>query len=396
MVHGALAGVFFGIISEGVAAAIALMLFTPLLLVILLRRHLPIRQAVVGGLILAGTGIVFYLTRSSDSDEPLMQVTSGRALSIICWLLAWTVYGALLLVFGGATHLGLIIGYMKGGISRAAQWGRAGALAGLVLGGLLAGLYSMDLPGAYAGGALGAVAGLLLGAASGQTRWQAPLLLLGTGLGAATGMVDLESVYTVIGAGVSGGLYWAVAGALVGIFTGASVGSKLPDRVTDGPLYGSILPAIPLPKGQGLNLATGLLAAAGGTFLGGSIGLVAGSIFAGIAAATMVAGPEFLEDNLAVRLLGGTVLGALLTVLFSARRASTSRVIMSAGRVLRAVPLSGLPLLYAAVGGAALGGGITLLAWGLNVSPGEVLYWLFAGAAIGGIVGAKLWSVVER
>jgi hypothetical protein len=195
---------------------------------------------------------------------------------------------------------------------------------------------------------------------------------------------------------VSGGLYWTIAGALVGVFAGASVGSKLAERVTEGPLYASLLPAIPLPKGQAFNLATGLLAAAGGLFLGACVGMVAGSIFAGIAAACAVERPELVEYGLGSWVLGGVVLGALLAVLFSSKRASESRAAALGSRVLRAAPLSGLPLLNAGFGGAAFGGGLALLAWALDAAPGGFLYWTLAGAGMGGIIGAKLWALVER
>jgi tetratricopeptide (TPR) repeat protein len=395
VVHGVFAGGLYGILSEGVAATLALLLFTPLLLATLFRNYLTLRRAALAGIVIAVATVVICLTQEVPSKtKPFMAVTTGQPLQIVSWLLAWKVFGALLLVFGGATHLGLIVGYVKGGIARAALWGRGGALAGLLLGALLAGLYWIDLPGVYAGGVIGAVAGLLLGAAAGQNHLQALFLFLGAALGAVAGDVDLEGVYRVLGAGVSGGMYWTVAGVVVGIFTGASAGSKFPDRVTGGPLYSRLMPAIPLPKGQVFNLATGLLAAGGGIFLGASVGLVGGSILAGLAAAPTVTGPSFAEDGPAVRILGGLLLGALFALVFTSKRASQEQVEGGSGGS-RAVPLSGLPLLAACAGGAALGGGMAILTVLFKQPLGELLYWVLAGAGMGGIIGAKLAALVE-
>jgi tetratricopeptide (TPR) repeat protein len=392
--HGAVAGAIFGFLKEGVAAALALLVFTPFFFAVWLRPSVRAGQAVLGGLFLAALCIVLFLVRQPDVDWPLAQVSAGP-LNVAWWVLAWGVFVGLLFIFGGALHLGLVVAYAQAGVGRALRWARWGSGAGLILGALLAGWFWADVDGGLAGGVVGAVAGLLLGLATGTNRGVFLLGLLGAWLGYQSGQVDLEAVYRVAVAGLGAGVYGALAGGLVGIFAGSSTGSKAPERVMAGPLFRRLVGQVPIPKGQGVAIAAGMMTAVAGLFLGANIGLVSGSVFGGLAVAGTVVGPV-ADEGLFGWAVGGACLGLVFAFLFTSRRASAEDDVIIPGRVSRGAPLRGRLLLWAVLGGAAAGAALAALVWALDVRTGGVAYWALAGAVAGGMIGARLWSVVEK
>lgn len=396
--HGAVAGALYAFLSEGFAAAVALLLFTPFFLAVLLRGYLRVQQAVLGGLVLAAACILLFLVRQPDVARPLAQVVAAGQrpwLNLIWWVLTWGVFGGLLFLFGGAIHLGLMVAYLQGGLGRAVHRTQKGTGAGLLLGAVLAGLFWLDVAGALVGAVVGAIAGVFLGMAAGRLRSAVLLALLGGWLGFESGRLDLEAVYRVVGAGLTAAIYWAVAGALVGVFTGSSVGSRAPGRVTSGPLFKRLVGQIPLPAGQGSQIATAVMTALGGLFMGASVGLVSGGIFGGLAVAGEVVGP-LDEGGIRAWAIGGAVLGAIFAFLFTSRRASREESLIIPGRVSRGAPLAGLALMGALLAAAILGAGSAGLVWLLKGSLGSMLYWIVAGAVTGGMIAARLWSVVEK
>ncbi len=393
---GAIMGAVYGALSDTFAAALALLLFTPLCLSLLFRGRVRYRQTVPGGLLLAAAVIVLFLFRDLGEARPLVTVTGGNVVNGLAWLLAWAVLGALVMVFAGAADLEQAVGYIRGGFGRAALRAQGGALAGLLFGALVGILYRLGLPGVLAGGAAGGIAGLVLAAAVGNGRSVVILVALGLALGAWVGADDPASVFRVLGAGVSAGLFWTVGGGLVGVMAGAAVGTRASDRVMKGPLFTRLFGEIPrLPEGRGLQMAGGLLGAVGGLFVGSCIGLVAGSVLGGLAAAGTVVGPVE-DEGVAVWLGAAAVLGALLAVLFGSRLVRQDGILAALGETSRSAALTGPLLGLACAAGAAAGVGLAALAWFLQGELGGMLYWVCAGAGVGGTIGAKLWSVAEK
>jgi hypothetical protein len=379
-VHGALAGAVYGLLAEEVAAVLALLLFTPLLCGVLLGRFGGVRRSALGGLALALSAIFVYLLTGAQKTGPFLDVTQGGALEIAAWILAWAVFGSLIRVFAGSADLGPVVRYQR--VIPLAQGGTA---AGALTGAVLAGLSRMDPPGEIAGGIAGALAGLALGIAARNDRWSVLFAVLGAGLGAVGGSADLDRVYLVLGAGVAGGLYWTVAGALVGLFGGASIGARAGSRVVGGPLHSRLFAAIPVPQGPGMNLGLGLLIGLGGLFMGASVGMVAGSVLGGLAGL-----PREAFDGVLPWALGGAAVGILFAAVFISRVETRPDVIESRHAAL------GLWPWLAGLGAAGIGGALAVLGWAVGATPGGFLYWLLAGAGVGGLIGAKVWAIAEK
>jgi tetratricopeptide (TPR) repeat protein len=393
-VHGALAGLFFGIMSQTFAAALAMLLFAPLFVGLFLGRDLGVQRSGLIGFVVAVSSIAWYLVSSDDSGISLLWVTERDGLRITCWLLGWGVLGALFLMFAGCSNLVQILAVFQGGVGRAVQWAKAGVVVGVAVGAILAGIYWLDPAEAVAGGLVGAVAGLVLGGAAGAGPWAlVPMLLLAI-LGTAAGAVGLEGWYRVLSGGLGGSLYWAVAGGVVGLFVGASVGSRAAPRIMGGPLHARLFKGKPLPLGKDLALAVGLLVGVGGLLMGASVGMVAGAIFGAIPA---LAGQfeSTVAEGLVLWAAGGAVVGATLGILFNSRLVSRNEAdfLVPADDLdpaRRLVPV--FIVLGGAVGGAVLGA----LVGGVPLEPGGIAYWALAGAVTGGTTATKLWSVTEK
>jgi hypothetical protein len=224
---------------------------------------------------------------------------------------------------------------------------------------------------------------------------------LAAGLGAAAGSVNLASFYHVIGAGLAGSLYWTVAGGLVGLFVGASVGARAAPRMVGGPLHAMLFGGKSLPLGKDLALAVGLLVGVSGLLLGACVGMVAGGIFGAIPALAVgdAKHPGFesiLADGLLLWAVGGAVVGLTLAIILNSRLVSLMEWYLARpetspiGRARRLLPV--FIVLGGAAGGAALGAAI----WALNIDTGGVIYWALAGGVTGATTASKLWSVAEK
>jgi hypothetical protein len=241
-----------------------------------------------------------------------------------------------------------------------------------------------------AGGLVGAVAGLVLGGAAGSVRGAVLAGLLGAGLGVAAGGVDLAAFYRVVGAGLGASLYWTPAAALVGLFVGASVGSRAAPRILAGQLYSRAFAKNPLAMGRDLQLGIGLMVGGAGVFMGASIGMTSGALFGGLAGLNHHFEGAVLE-GLPLWALAGAVVGLVLAFLYILPLVARARALAFGGR---AVPGLTMVVLICAIGAAA-GAALAALAWCANVPPGGVFYWALAGAVTGGMIAAKLWSVAE-
>jgi tetratricopeptide (TPR) repeat protein len=379
--HGLLAGAFYGWISSPFAVGLALFLFAPLLLGLFLGRSLGLRRAALAGTLLACGVIVLSLVTDHGLGSRLLALTDGTPQGVVGWLLAWGVFGALLFISSGGSSVSLMVGLIRSGLPTVFSWMRVGTVSGLALGAVLGGLYWVNLPGGLIGATLGAACGLLLGLATGWSLVGLGLAIVGAGLGTAAGDLELEAVYEVIGAGVAGGIYWTVAGAFVAGSNGFSVGARAGQRLVRGALPGRLFGG-PLPDMKGFNLATALLAGMTGLFTGANVGLLAGSILAGLAVADRVAGPLPLE-GVAAWIGGAVILGLLLAGLLAA--GIRPKVGSRARQVVPLVCL--LPLAF---------GLLALVAWQFGPQLGGVAYWACAGAAVGGVIGIRLWSTLEQ
>jgi tetratricopeptide (TPR) repeat protein len=394
-VQGALLGLLYGIMRETFTAILALLVFAPLFMALFFGRTLGPKQALLGGVALALAIIFLFLVFKPEVSWPLLQITTPHLVNDLCWVLGWAVMGTFLVLVSGMAHLGPMVLAARGGIGRALVWARGGPMIGILLG---IGLGALQfLPGDVAGGMAGGVVGLILGRTAGHSLWSAILGMVGAGLGLAVGSADPEGVFRVIGAGLGGGLYWTVAGGLAGLFAGGSVGARAAVRITDGPLYTQLLGHIPLPKGQGLSLAAGLLMGLGGLFTGANIGLVGGSIFGGLAQAAQVGVdlPVLTEEGILPWVIGGGLAGLVLAAVFGSRvrPSGEAKKGLPLGRVF---PLRGVPLALAGLIGLVAGAVLAALVNWFKADLGSVPYWVLAGAGMGTLLGAKLWSVAEK
>jgi tetratricopeptide (TPR) repeat protein len=395
-IHGALAGVVYGLISrEAVGIALALIFFTPFLLNLFLGSQIGARSSIIVGLSLAIMVIAGSIAGLVAIEPPFIGATGDlftQAPNIVCWLLAWGVFGAFVAVFVGTSRIGRIVASSQGGMPRAMKVARRGLLGGLLLGAILALVYRL-LPGGYAGSVAALCAGLIVGGVAGNDRWAILFGLGGAVLGGYFGNRDDEAVYRVLGAGVAGGVYWSLAGGLVGVFVGASVGSRAAPRVAKGPLFGRLLGQTPNLQGRGANFATGLVGAVGGLFVGGSIGSVAGCLLGGL---TEV--PSELPVPASSWPAAGGILGAVFAILFSGRAAYYGGPRPEErAREPMTVPLELHRQVWLGVAGILIGAVLGSVAWLATPNEvGNVIYWVLAGAGSGGIIGAKLWTVVEK
>jgi hypothetical protein len=281
---------------------------------------------------------------------------------------------------------------VQGGLKRTFDWARAGAVLGVVLGAVLWGVYALEPTEVVAGGLVGAVAGLVLGGAAGSVPGAVLAGVLGAGLGAAAGQADLAAFYRVVGAGLGAGLYWTPAAALVGLFAGASVGSRAAPQILAGPLYSRIFAKNPLAMGRDLRLGIGLMVGGAGVFIGASIGMTSGALFGSLAGLVKQNFEGAVVEGLPLWALAGAIVGLVLAFLYVLPLVARARAGAFGGW---AVPDPLMAVLTCAIGAAA-GAALAALAWSVPIPPGGVVYWALAGAVTGGMIAAKLWSVAEK